>query len=216
MHGALYLNILSKILYLQTKIQIMKIYIKNMACESCKVFVQDALKELDLHPIKVELGEVQVKEELSEEKKKRFNSKIKTVGLEIIESKGGILIEKIKTSCQDYVNSEENIKINISDYLSKKLDLDYNYISNAFSEVTSSTIISYINLIKMEKAKEMILFEEDNFSEIATKLHFSSLSAFSTQFKKVTGFNPTHFKNVKEKRRVAIQELNEELANKKQ
>ncbi|MCW2119874.1 helix-turn-helix domain-containing protein [Flavobacterium sp. 7A] len=194
----------------------MKIYIKNMACESCKVFVKDALEELNLHPIKVELGEVQVKEELSEEKKRTLNAKIKTVGLEIIESKGGILIEKIKHYCQEYVNSEENIKINISDYLSEKLDLDYNYISNAFSEVTSSTIITYINLIKMEKAKEMILFEELNFSEIASKLHFSSLSAFSTQFKKVTGFNPTHFKNVKEKRRIAIQELSQYLKEKKQ
>ncbi|WP_366187259.1 helix-turn-helix transcriptional regulator [Flavobacterium ovatum] len=189
----------------------MKIYIKNMACESCKVFVTDALEELNLHPVKVELGEAIIKEELSAEKKQKLNSIIKKVGLEIIESKGGILIEKIKNSCQEYINSDKHIKVNISEYLTSKLDFDYNYISNAFSEVTSTTIINYINLIKMEKAKEMILFEESNFSEIATKLHFSSLSAFSTQFKKITGFNPTHFKNLKEKRRIAIQELNEDL-----
>ncbi len=189
----------------------MKIYIKNMACESCKVVVKEALEELNLHPKKVELGVAEVKEELSSEKKQKLNSIIKKVGLEIVESKGGILIEKIKNYCQEYVNSDADIKVNISDYLAKKMDKDYNYLSNAFSEVTSNTIVNYVNLIKMEKAKEMILFEDDNFSEIANKLNFSSLSSFSTQFKKTTGFNPSYFKNLKEKRRKAIQELNNDL-----
>jgi AraC-like DNA-binding protein/copper chaperone CopZ len=194
----------------------MKIYIKNMACESCKVVVKDALEELHLHPTKVELGEATIKEELSDEKKQKLNAIIKKVGLEIIESKGGILIEKIKNSCLEYVNSEKDIKINISDYLTQKIDLDYNYLSNTFSDVTSCTIIHYINTVKMEKAKELILFEESNFTEIANKLNFSSLSAFSTQFKKITGFSPTYYKNLKEKRRIAIQELNEDLKKKKQ
>lgn len=194
----------------------MKIYIKNMACESCKVVVKEALEELDLHPLKIELGEADIKEEISVEKKKELNSIINKVGLELIESKGGILIEKIKNYCQEYINGDKAEKINLSEYLAKKTDLDYNYISNAFSEVTSNTIINYTNLLKMEKAKEMILFEEYNFSEIAAKLHFSSLSAFSTQFKKITGFSPTHFKNLKEKRRKAIQELNKDLKEKKQ
>lgn len=192
----------------------MKIYIKNMACESCKVVVKEALEELNLHPVKIELGEAVVKEEINTEKKKKLNAIIKKVGLEIIESKGGILIEKIKNYCQEYIDIKKPVKINLSDFLTEKLDLDYNYLSNAFSEVTSSTIINYTNLLKMEKAKEMILFEEYNFSEIARHLNFSSLSAFSTQFKKVTGFSPTHFKNLKEKRRKAIQELNEDLEQK--
>lgn len=190
----------------------MKIYIKNMACESCKVVVQDALEELNLHPKKVDLGIAEVKEDLNEEKKEKLNAIIKKVGLELVESKGGILIEKIKTFCQEYVNSDNKQKVNISEFLSKKLDKDYNYLSNAFSEVTSSTIVNYVNLIKMEKAKEMILFEDDNFSEIASKLNFSSLSSFSTQFKKTTGFSPSYFKNLKDKRRKAIQELNKELS----
>ena len=189
----------------------MKIYIKNMACESCKVVVKEALEELNLHPVKIELGEAVIKEEINTEKKKKLNTIIKKVGLEIIESKGGILIEKIKNYCQEYIDIKKPVKINLSDFLTEKLDLDYNYLSNAFSEVTSSTIINYTNLLKMEKAKEMILFEEYNFSEIARQLNFSSLSAFSTQFKKVTGFSPTHFKNLKEKRRKAIQELNKDL-----
>lgn len=194
----------------------MKIYIKNMACESCKVVVKNALEELNLHPTQIELGEVTIKEKLDDEKKEKLNSIIKKVGLEIIESKGAILIEKIKNYCQEYVNNDKGEKTNLSDYLAERLNLDYNYLSNAFSEVTSNTIINYTNLLKMEKAKEMILFEESNFSEIATKLNFSSLSAFSTQFKKITGFSPTHFKNLKEKRRKAIQELNEDLKNRKQ
>lgn len=194
----------------------MKIYIKNMACESCKVVVKEALEELELHPVKIELGEAVIKEEINAEKKKKLNAIIKKVGLELIESKGAILIEKIKNYCQEYVNSDKGEKMNISDFLTEKIDLDYNYLSNAFSEVTSNTIINYTNLLKMEKAKEMILFEENNFSEIATKLHFSSLSAFSTQFKKITGFSPTHFKNLKDKRRKAIQELNEDLKEKNQ
>lgn len=182
-----------------------------MACESCKVVVSDALKELHLHPIKVELGEAVIKEELSDEKKQKLNSIIKKVGLELIETKGGILLEKIKNCCQEYINAEKPIKVNLSDYLSKNIDLDYNYMSTVFSDITSCTIIHYSNLIKMEKAKEMILFEESNFSEIASKLNFSSLSAFSTQFKKITGFSPSHFKKLKEIRRKAIQELNENL-----
>jgi AraC-like DNA-binding protein/copper chaperone CopZ len=185
----------------------MKIYIRNMACESCKVVVKDALLKLDLHPVKVELGTAEIKEDLTDAKKEKLDALINKVGLEIIENKGGILIEKIKNYCQQYVVSEKNIKVNISDYLSEKLDKDYNYISNVFSEVEMSTIVHYINMLKIEKAKEMILFEDDKLTDIAQKLNFNSLSAFSAQFKKITGFNPSHFKNVKNKRRLAIQEL---------
>lgn len=185
----------------------MKIYIRNMACESCKVVVKDALLKLNLHPVKVDLGTAEIKEELTETKKEQLDTIINKVGLEIVENKGGILIEKIKNYCQQYVVSEKQIKVNISDYLSQKLDKDYNYLSNVFSEVELCTIVNYINLLKIEKAKEMILFEDDNLSVIATKLNFKNLSAFSAQFKKITGFNPTHFKNLKNKRRIAIQEL---------
>lgn len=178
-----------------------------MACESCKVVVKDALEKLKLHPLKVELGMVEIKEELDDAKKDKLEDIINKVGLEIVETKGGILIERIKSHCQAYVVSEKHIKVNISEYLSEKLNKDYNYLSNVFSEVEMSTIVHYINLLKIEKAKEMILFEDHNLTEIAHKLNFNSLSAFSTQFKKITGYNPTHFKNLKNKRRVAIQNL---------
>lgn len=178
-----------------------------MACESCKVVVKEALEKLKLHPIKVDLGMAEIKEEINEEKKEKLDDIINKVGLEIVESKGGILIERIKNHCQAYVVSEKHIKVNISDYLSEKLKKDYNYLSNVFSEVEMATIVHYINLLKIERAKEMILFEDYNLTEIADKLNFNSLSAFSTQFKKITGYNPTHYKNLKNKRRKAIQEL---------
>ncbi|MBF04798.1 MAG: AraC family transcriptional regulator [Flavobacterium sp.] len=192
----------------------MKIFIKNMACESCKVVVKEALEELNLHPEKVELGMAETKEDLDSETKEKLNQIIQKVGLEIVESKGGILIEKIKHYCQEYVNNGEKINYNLSEYLQKKLNKDYNYLSNAFSEVTSTTIIMYVNLLKMEKAKEMILFEEHNFTEIATKLNFSNLSTFSALFKKITGFTPSYFKKLKEKRRKAIQNLTKDLKHK--
>ena len=185
-----------------------------MACESCKVVVKEALEELNLHPEKVELGMAEIKEDLDSETKEKLNQIIQKVGLEIVESKGGILIEKIKHYCQEYVNNGEKINYNLSEYLQKKLNKDYNYLSNAFSEVTSTTIIMYVNLLKMEKAKEMILFEEHNFTEIATKLNFSNLSTFSALFKKITGFTPSYFKKLKEKRRKAIQNLTKDLKHK--
>jgi YesN/AraC family two-component response regulator len=185
----------------------MKIYIRNMACESCKVVVKEAIEKLDLHPVKVELGEAEIKENLSDSLKEKLNTIIKKVGLEIVENKGGILIEQTKKYCQDYINNEQHIKVNISDFLTKNLNKDYNYISSIFSDLEACTIVHYINLIKIERAKEMILFEDFNFTEIATKLNYNNLSAFSTQFKKITGYNPTHFKKLKEKRRIAMQEL---------
>lgn len=184
-----------------------KIYIRNMACESCKAVVKDALIKLNLNPIKVELGEVEIKEDLTVAKKQKLEAIISKVGLEIVENKGVVLIEKIKIYCHDYVVSEKHIKINISDYLSQKLHRDYNYLSNIFSEVELCTIVHYINRLKIEKAKEMILFNDYNFTEIAARLNFNNLSSFSMQFKKITGVNPTHFKNLQHKRRHTIQEL---------
>ncbi|MGV9004383.1 helix-turn-helix domain-containing protein [Flavobacterium sp.] len=185
----------------------MKIYIRNMACESCKVVVKDALDDLDINFVKVELGEVETKEEISDAKFKKFEKVINKVGLEIVENKGGILIEQIKNCCIEYVNSEKDIKVNASEYLSKKINKDYNYISTLFSEIELQTINNFITSYKMERAKEMIIFDDLSFSEVAHKLNYNNLSAFSAAFKKVTGFNPTHFKNLKVKRRLAIQEL---------
>ncbi len=178
-----------------------------MACESCKVVVRGALYKLKLNPVRVELGEAEIKETIGAEKKKELNAIIKKVGLQVVENKGGILIEKIKTAIHAYLNSERPPKLNFSDYLSKELKYDYNYLSTMFSDVESCTISHYLNSVKMERAKEMILFEELTISEIADKLHYSNIAHFSAQFKKSSGLPPSTFKKLKEKRRLTMQEI---------
>ena len=186
----------------------MKIYVKNMACESCRIFVKEALEELDISPIKIELGEVEVKEVLTESQKKKLNSKIKKAGLELLEKKQGILIEKIRTVIIDYVyNSDEKPVIKFSVLLSEKLNHSYTYLANFFSEVEASTIEQYVISLKVERIKELILLEELTLSAIAFKLHYSSVSHLSNQFKKATGLTPSHFKRLKEKRRITIQNI---------
>jgi len=184
----------------------MKLYIRNMACESCKLVVNDALTKLKLHPVSVELGEVDIKEKIKDGQKQKLNNEIKKAGLEIVESKDGILIEKIRKCIIEYINGVKP-KINFSDYLSKKLKYDYNYLSNMFSEIEARTITHYMNSVKAERIREMIMFEDLTLSQIAEKFHFSNLSNFSAQFKRITGFPPSHFRKIKEKRRRTIQSL---------
>ena len=186
----------------------MKLYVKNMACLSCKVVVKEALEELEIHPVKVELGEIETKEELTKDDKEKLNKKIKQVGLEILESKQGLLIEKIRKVAVDYVyHTEEKIITNFSLYLSSKLNYSYTYLSNFFSEVEATTIEQYVIAMKIERIKELIMFEDFTLTEIAYKLHYSSVAHLSSQFKKVTGLTPSHFKALKKKRRIAIQNL---------
>lgn len=186
----------------------MKIYVKNMACESCKIVVKEALKELQIQPVKVELGEVETKTELTKEQKIKLNGKIKKAGLELLEKKDGVLIEKIRQVIIDYVyHSDEKPELKFSVLLSEKLGLNYNYLSNFFSEVEATTIEQYLISLKIERIKELIVLEEHTFSEIAEKLHYSSVAHLSSQFKKATGLTPTHFKKLKEKRRRTIQEI---------
>ena len=185
----------------------MKLYIKNMACESCKIVVREALEKLKLHPVKVELGVAEIKEKIKADKKEKLNSEINKAGLELVENKSSILIEQIKSYIQKYVNSADKPTVNLSDYLSDNLKYEYNYLSNVFSEIEATTISYYMNALKMERAKEYILFEDLTLTEIAERLHYASLSSFSAQFKKFTDLSPSHFKKVKEKR-ISIQNLN--------
>lgn len=186
----------------------MKIYVKNMACESCKIVVQDALDELGISPAKVDLGEIETKQELSLDEKKQLNSKINKAGLELLEKKQGVLIEKIKKVIVDYVyNDEDKPNVTFSVFLSEELGHNYTYLANFFSEVEATTIEQYTIALKIERIKELIIFGEDTFSEIAHKLNYSSAAHLSTQFKKVTGLTPSHFKALKEKRRIAIQNI---------
>lgn len=186
----------------------MKIYVKNMACESCVMFVKDTLDELDISLVRVELGEIETKEDVSDHEKMKLNSKIKKAGMELLEKKQGVLIEKIKHVMIDYVsNTDEKPKINFSVLLSQELNHSYTYLSNIFSEVEVTTIEQYIIALKIERIKELIIFDEDTFSEISYKLNYSSPAHMSSQFKKVTGLTLSHFKALKEKRRTTIQKM---------
>ncbi|MBK8497117.1 MAG: AraC family transcriptional regulator [Ferruginibacter sp.] len=186
----------------------MKLYIKNMACLSCKVVVKEALADMEIQPIKVELGEIETKEELSDSEKVKLNNLIKKVGLELLENKQGAIIEKIRKVVVDYVyHTEEKIITNFSDYLSKKLNYNYTYLANLFSEVEASTIEQYVIALKIERIKELIMFKDMTLTEISYKLHYSSVAHLSAQFKKVTGLSPSHFKRLKNNRRIAIQNL---------
>lgn len=179
-----------------------------MACESCKIFVKDALDELGISLVKVELGEIETKEDVSDDEKKKLNSQIKKAGLELLEKKQGVLIEKIRKFIIEYVsNSDKKPNIKFSVLLSKELALSYTYLSNFFSEVEATTIEQYMIALKIERIKELIIFGEDTFSEIAYKLNYSSVAHLSSQFKKITGLTPSHFKALKEKRRITIQNI---------
>ncbi len=186
----------------------MKLYIKNMACESCKAVVKDALEELDISTVKVELGEIETKEDLTDVEKMELNSKIKKAGLELLEKKQGALIEKIRKVMVDYVyKSDEKLNVKFSVLLSEELNHSYTYLANFFSEVDATTIEQFIIALKIERIKELIIFGDDTFSEIADKLHYSSVSHLSAQFKKATGLTPSHFKALKDKRRITIQNI---------
>lgn len=186
----------------------MKIYVKNMACESCKILVKDALDELGIPILKVELGEIETTNDVSDEEKMKLNIQIKKAGLELLEKKQGVLIEKIRKIMIDYVsNSEEKSNYKFSVLLSQELNQSYTYLSNFFSEVEATTIEQYLIALKVERTKELIIFGEDTLSEIAYKLNYSSVAHLSNQFKKITGLTPSHFKALKENRRISIQNI---------
>lgn len=185
----------------------MKLYIRNMACESCKVLVKEELEKIGAHPLKVELGEVDVKEKLSEKKQEQFAIAIKKAGLELVKSKEGVLADQIKALIAEYIDNNSRIKINLSDYLSKKLNYDYAYLSSYFSTMQANTIEQYTIALKIEKIKEMLVLEDLTLTQIADRLNYSSVSHISTQFKKVTGLPASHFKKLRSIRRKTIQDL---------
>lgn len=183
-----------------------------MVSKSCILFVKDALDKLDLTPISVGLGEIEMKNDLSQEQMRKLNSKIEKAALQLIEKKHDRIVEKIKHVIIDYVyNINDQPNINFSDLLSKKLGYNYNYLANLFQKVKGITIQQYFIRIKIERVKELILLDELTLTEIAYKLQYSSVAHLSNQFKKVTGLCPSEFKKLiesgKESRRLTIQEV---------
>ena len=186
----------------------MKLYIKYMVSNRCKMAVKEELKKLGLHFIVVELGEVDIMENISQEQRNELKLGLVDSGLELMDDKRAVLIEKIKNAIIEMVHySDEMIKVNFSDYLSEKLNHDYTYLANLFSEVQGTTIEHFIINHKIERIKELIIYDELNITEIAWKMNYSSVAHLSNQFKKMTGLTPSHFKQMKEKRRSPIEEI---------
>jgi len=181
-----------------------------MVSNRCKLAVSNELKKLGLHFIVVDLGEVEIMENIDEEKRELLREGLFKIGLELMDDKKAILIEKIKTIIIQTIHySEEAIKVNFSNYLSENLHHNYTYLANLFSEVQGSTIEQFIILHKIERIKELIIYGELTITEIAWKMNYSSVAHLSSQFKKVTGYSPTHYKQLKDKRRNPLEKIGE-------
>jgi AraC-like DNA-binding protein len=170
--------------------------------------VKSELEKLGVHFANIDLGEVVTKEELSDQQLERLRIGLKKSGLELMDDKKSILVEKIKAVIVELIHyNDEQIKINLSDYLSEKLKHNYTYLANLFSEVKGITIEQFYLSHKIEKVKELLVYDELNLTEIAYKLHYSSVAHLSNQFKKMTGLTPSHFKNLKHKRRTTLDNM---------
>ena len=186
----------------------MKLYIKNMVCSRCKMVVKAEFEKLKIETISVELGEVELTKPITETEKATLLQNLQALGFDLIDDKKSKTIDKIKTLIIELVHHQNNeLKTNLSDYLAQELHQDYNSLSNLFSEVENNTIEKYFINQKIEKVKELIIYNELSLSEIADMLNYSNVAHLSNQFKKVTGFTPTYFKNLKDKKRIQIENL---------
>jgi AraC-like DNA-binding protein len=186
----------------------MKLYIKYMVSIRCKMVVKTELEKLGLHHLTVELGVVEIMEDITSEDRASLKSALLKSGLELMDDKKAILIEKIQNVIIEMIHySDELPKTNFSDYLCEKLDYDYTYLVNLYSETRGMTIEHFIILHKIERVKELIIYNELNLSEIALKLHYSSVAHLSHQFKKITGLTPSFFKSLKHKKRSTLENV---------
>ncbi|WP_185247984.1 AraC family transcriptional regulator [Chryseobacterium bernardetii] len=184
------------------------LFIKNMVCNRCIMVVQNELEKLGLGIKNIKLGEVTLTQEITPAKKNALVKTLEPLGFEIIDDKKGRIIEKIKNIIIDLVHHQDSdVKTNLSDVLSDKLHHDYNYLSNLFSEVEGTTIEKYFIAQKVEKVKELLVYDELSLSEIAFRLNYSSVAYLSNQFKKVTGLTPSHFKQIKEDKRKPLDKV---------
>ena len=186
----------------------MKLFIKNMVCSRCKMVVKSELEKLGLHPINIELGEIEIQETNIDSLKDVLLQNLHLIGFDILDDKRSKTIEKIKTLIVELVHhSEEALTINLSEYISEQLHQNYHYLSNLFTEMHGTTIEYYYITQKIERAKELLIYDELSLSEIAFRLNYRSVAHLSKQFKKVIGLTATHFKQLKIKKRKPIEEL---------
>ncbi|MDO6388631.1 AraC family transcriptional regulator [Pontibacter sp. BT731] len=188
----------------------MKLYIKYMVSSRCKALVQEELKNLGLQSeyVVVDLGIVEIHKDITDIQLNQLKENLSKSGLELLDDSKSQLIDKIKTLITDMIHaSEEQPKVNYSVYISEKLGYNYNYLANIFSEVKGITIQQFIIIHKIEKAKELLFYDELSLTEIAHRLHYSSVAHLSSQFKKVTGLSPTFYKKIKDKREGVLENL---------
>jgi YesN/AraC family two-component response regulator len=179
-----------------------------MVCIRCKMVVKEELTKLGLRYSYVELGEAELFENITPDQREQFRAALLKSGLELMDDKKSVLIQKIKTIIIELVHySEEPLVINLSAYLADKLHHDYTYLANLFSEVQGTTIEKFFISHKIERVKEFLVYNELSLTEIAYKMHYSSVAHLCTQFKKVTGLTPSHFKSLKNKRRSMLEDL---------
>jgi AraC-like DNA-binding protein len=179
----------------------MKLYIKYMVSLRCKLLVKQELENLGLHYRSIDLGTVELEEDITPEQRNQLNKNLLRSGLELLDDKKSILIEKIKNVIIEMIHySDELPKVNYSEYISEKLGYDYTYLANMFSEVQGITIQQFIIIHKIERVKELLLYDQLNLTEISYALHYSSVAHLSNQFKKITGLMPSFYKKLKQKR----------------
>ncbi|WP_428661728.1 helix-turn-helix domain-containing protein [Runella sp.] len=180
----------------------MKLYIKYMVSLRCKMVVEATLKKLRLPYKTIELGTVELLEEITPAQREALKEQLLPSGLELLDDKKSILIEKITAVIIEMIHYEDEVpKVNPSEYISKKLGYDYAYLANVFSEVKGTTIQQFIIFHKIERVKELLLYDELNLTEIAHRLHYSGVAHLSTQFRKVTGLSPSYFKQLQQQRK---------------
>lgn len=175
----------------------MILHIKNMVCHRCVMAVDQLLKELNFTPVRIELGEVEINSDLSADDKKVLGDRLRSIGFELIDDKQSRIITQVKSLIiREIHHSEHHQNINWSDLISGALPYEYKYLSRLFSSVEGITIEQYIIRQKIEKVKELIIYDELSLSQIAYKLDYSSVAHLSSQFKKVTGMTPSEFKKL--------------------
>lgn len=186
----------------------MILYIKNMVCDRCKAAIRQELDKLSIPFDTIELGEVTLTDKVSDTILQSFTQNIKDLGFELIDDKKSKIIEKIKSEIIKMIHHpEQKIKTTLSIHLADILHKDYSSLSALFSEVEGTTIEQYTILQKIERAKELLVYDELSLSEIADKLHYSSVAHLSNQFKKVTGLTPSHFKNLRNRGRKSLDKV---------
>ncbi len=183
----------------------MNLYIKNMVCSQCVMVVSNIFHEAGIMQATVQLGKVSIVGHIPLGKLELIDSQLKNVGFETINDSKSRFIEHVKNSIIELIyNHPLDIKVKLSDYLTDKLNLDYNYLSTLFSSVEGTTIEKYMINLKIERVKELLVYDEKTVSEMAYELGYSSAAHLSGQFKKVTGFTPSYFKNLGEQKRKSI------------